>query len=125
MTIYPKLHEVIAVQYSLIEKFGGTHGLLNHEALESALARPKSGYYSDLIQEAAALWESLSQNHPFLDGNKRLSITVASSFLKANGYTVEFQDSETFEFLNELYRTNQMNFHELEIWLRKHALPQQ
>jgi death-on-curing protein len=123
VTIYPKLDEIIAVQYSLIEKFGGTHGLLKREALESALARPQSGYYSDLIQEAAALWESLSQNHPFLDGNKRLAVTVACSFLKVNGFTVEFHDLETFEFLNELYRTNQMNFHELETWLRKHTHP--
>jgi len=39
------------------------------------LARPQSGYYNDIIQEAAALWKSLSQNHPFLDGNKRIAVS--------------------------------------------------
>ena len=48
--------------------------------LEAALARPQSGYY--LIQEAAALWESLSQNRPFIDGNKRAAVTVSAAFLK-------------------------------------------
>ncbi|MGA3241907.1 MAG: Fic family protein [Bryobacteraceae bacterium] len=42
--------------------------------LESALARPQTGYYNDLIQEAAALWESLSQNHPFFHGNQRVAV---------------------------------------------------
>ncbi len=37
------------------------------------LHRPQTGYYADLIEEAAALWESLAQNHPFIDGNKRMA----------------------------------------------------
>jgi death-on-curing protein len=53
-------------------------------ALESALARTQSGYYRDLIEEGAALWESLSQNHPFLDGNKRVAVTVTTAFLTVN-----------------------------------------
>jgi death-on-curing protein len=62
----------------LIERFGGSHGLRDQGALESALARPQTGYYLDLIEEAAALWESLSQNHPFIDGNKRIAITATA-----------------------------------------------
>ena len=61
MTSYPELDEVLAVHRMLIERFGGSHGLWDRGALESALARPQTGYYSDLIEEAAALWESLSQ----------------------------------------------------------------
>jgi death-on-curing protein len=53
--------------------------------LESALARPQTGYYRDLVEEGAPLWESLSQNHPFIDGNKRVAITVTAAFLKLNG----------------------------------------
>ena len=52
-----------------------------------------SGYYADLIQEAAALWESLSQNHPFVDGNKRVAVTTMAAFLRVNGYRLEFDDS--------------------------------
>ena len=60
MTRYPTLEETVAVHAKLIARFGGSGGIRDHAALESALARPRSGYYSDLIQEAAALWESLS-----------------------------------------------------------------
>jgi death-on-curing protein len=49
------------------------------------LAGPQSGYYEDIIQEAAALWESLFQNHPFLDGNKRVAVTVTAAFLRVSG----------------------------------------
>ena len=63
------------------------------------MARPQTGYYRDLIQEAAALWESLSQNHPFVDGNKRVAVTVTAAFLRANGYRLEFDDFDAFSFL--------------------------
>jgi len=69
-------------------------GLRDLSALESALARPQSGYYSDLIQEAAELWESLSQNHPFIDGNKRIAVTLMAAFRRVNGHTLDFNDQE-------------------------------
>lgn len=56
MTSYPTVDEVIAVHARLIARFGGSLGVRHRGALESALARPQSGYYDDLIQEAAALW---------------------------------------------------------------------
>jgi len=90
-------------------------------ALEAALARPQTGYYVDLIQEAAALWESLSQNHPFVDGNKRVAVTVTAAFLRVNGYRLEFEDPDSFSFLVGLYESGRMRFAELEEWLRQHA----
>ena len=86
MTIYPTAEEVIAAHARLIKRFGGSPGLRDAGALASALGRPQTGYYADVIQQAAALWESLSQNHPFVDGNKRVSIAVTAAFLRINGY---------------------------------------
>ena len=103
MTSYPGVDEVIVVHARLIAKFGGSLGLRDRGALEAALARPQSGYYQDLIQEAAALWESLSQNHPFVDGNKRVAVTVTAAFLKVNGYKLEFDDLDACSFLIDLY----------------------
>ena len=91
MTIYPSFDEVLAVHRALIERFGASHGIRDRGALESALARPQTGYYRDLVEEAAALWESLSQNHPFIDGNKRLAITAAAALLQVNGYQLGFE----------------------------------
>lgn len=121
MTSYPTVDEVIAVHAQLIAKFGGSLGIRDRGALESALARPQSGYYEDLLHEAAALWESLSQNHPFVDGNKRVAVTVKAAFLKVNGYLLEFDDDEAFSFLMGLYESGTMRFAELEKWLRVHA----
>ena len=97
-------------------------GIRDLAALESALARPRSGYYTDLIQQAAALWESLSQNHAFVDGNKRVAMTLTAAFLRVNGYRLEFHDRDAFSFLNDLYETGRMRFEELDRWLRQHAL---
>ena len=86
------------------------------------MARPQSGYYDNLIQEAAALWESFLQNHPFVDGNKRVAVTVTAAFLRVNGYRLEFDDLEAFSFLVGLYETGTLRFKELEVWLRQHAV---
>jgi len=72
VTLYPSVDEVVAAHFRLIALFGGAQGVREIGALESALARPQSGYYKDIIEQGAAMMESLSQNHPFLDGNKAL-----------------------------------------------------
>jgi death on curing protein len=122
VTSYPTVDEVIAVHARLIVRFGGSLGIRDRGGLESALARPQIGYYRDLIQEAAALWESLSQNHPFVDGNKRVAVTVTAAFLKVNGYRLEFDDADAFSFLSGLYESSRMRLAELETWLRHHTV---
>jgi len=120
---YPTIDEVIAVHDQLIARFGGSLGIRDRGALESALARPQSGYYRDIIEEAGALWESLSQNHPFFDGNKRVAVTVTAAFLRVNGYRLVFDDAEAFSFLVGLYESSKLRFEELVSWLRQHANP--
>jgi death on curing protein len=122
VTSYPAVDDVIASHARLIAKFGGSLGIRDRGAIESALARPQSGYYTDVIQEAAALWESLSQNHPFVDGNKRVAVTMTAAFLKVNGYRLEFDDLEAFSFIIGLYEGGTFRFQELETWLRLHVV---
>jgi len=81
---YLSIIDVVAIHDLQIERFGGADGLRDPGALESALFRPQSGYYKNIIQEAAALWESLSQNHPFVDGNKRTAFVATFTFLAFN-----------------------------------------
>jgi death-on-curing protein len=69
MTDYLTVIEVLAIHEDQIERYGGKHGVRDRGLLEAALFRPQTGYYADILEEAAALWESLSQNHPFIDGN--------------------------------------------------------
>lgn len=121
MILYPTVEIVLATHARLIGRFGGSLGVRDLGALESALARPQTGYYRDLIQEAAALWESLSQNHPFIDGNKRVAVTVTAAFLRINGYRLSFADADAYAFLLNLYETGNFRFGDLENWLRQHT----
>lgn len=122
MTRYPEIDDVLLVHRLLIQRFGGSYGLRDRGTLEWALARPQSGYYRDLIEEAAALWESLSQNHPFVDGYKRVAVVVTAAFLRLNGYRLTFTDTNAYLFLMELYESGRMRFGELDVWLRNHAV---
>ena len=120
MTTYPTFDDALEIHRLLIERFGGSLGLRDRAGLEAALARPQSGYYVDLLAEASALWESLSQNHPFLDGNKRLSITLTSGFLSVNGVELIFDDLEAYTFVIDLYDSGTFKREMLEKWLRVH-----
>lgn len=123
MTVYPTLDEVLQTHLLVVTLHGGSLGVRDLAALESALARPQTGYYTDLIAEAAALMESLSQNHPFIDGNKRVAISATAGFLFANGYELLLPEIEAYNFLISLYESGRFRYSELESWLRAHAIP--
>ena len=95
----PTVAEAIAIQRDLIERFGGAQGLRDHGRLEAAVLRPHSGYYESLVDEAAALMESLSNNHAFVDGNKRLSFTLTDVFLRLNGSYLDVDAGRAYEFM--------------------------
>jgi len=122
---YPTLEDALLVHSRVIERFGGSLGIRDRGGLESALARPQTGYYTDLIQEAAALWESLSQNHPFIDGNKRAAIAITAAFLRVNGFRLSFDDGVAYARLIDLYNRSAFRMAELERWLREHTAPAQ
>ncbi len=93
MTRYLKVVDILVLHALQIERFGGGTGLRDPGQLEAAVFRPQSGYYSDIIAQAAALWESLSQNHPFIDGNKRTALAATLTFLIVNGHEVTVADT--------------------------------
>jgi death-on-curing protein len=66
--------------------FGGLEGIPNLSLVESALARPYSGYYPHLWEKAAALVESMAGNHGFADGNKRTTLILLHALIKNSGY---------------------------------------
>jgi len=121
VTEYITLAEVLAMHYDQIERYGGSHGVRDPGLLEAAIYRPQTGYYADLIEEAAALWESLAQNHPFIDGNKRTAFAVTYTFLTVNGARLEADAVQTYAFIARLYRANEFRFDKLVPWLRRHV----
>ena len=98
-TVYLTVVEVLAIHEDQIERFGGSAGVRDPGQLEAALFRPQTGYYEDVIAEAAALWESLSQNHPFVDGNKRTAFAVTYTFLSLNGHALTADEDKVIRFL--------------------------
>jgi len=120
MTDYLTTVEVLAMHADLIERYGGIQGVRDPGMLESALYRPQTGYYTDLVEEAAALWESLAQGHPFLDGNKRTAFAAMLAFLTINRIRFTANADETFKFVSSLHETNQFQFQKLVPWLRRH-----
>jgi death-on-curing protein len=121
MTDYLTLAEVLTMHKILIDRYGGSQGLRDAGALEAALYRPQTGYYQDVIQEAAALWESLNQNHPFIDGNKRVAFAATHTFLKLNGIRLTATASDTETFILSLFEKQAFEYANLEHWLRQHT----
>ena len=123
MTDYLTLADVLAIHQDQVERYGGAHGVRDPGLLEAALFRPQTGYYADLVEEAAALWESLAQNHPFIDGNKRTAFASTYTFLAINGAVLEADAGDTFRFISGLYETGTFRFEALAAWLRAHVPP--
>ena len=123
MKDYLTVIEVLAIHADQIERYGGSHGVRDLGLLEAALYRPQTGYYADLIEEAAALWESLAQNHAFIDGNKRVAFAAMYTFIAINGARFTAGAQETHDFIAGLYEANQFSFNRLVPWLRDHVTP--
>ncbi len=120
---YPTLDEMLALHVRLIDTFGGAHGVLDVGALESARMRPQIGYYDGILEEAAAMMESLAINHPFIDGNKRVAFFATEGFLLANGYRIDCDDVEAYRFFMRLFETNSFRYAPLLEWLEEVAAP--
>jgi len=115
--IYPTVAEVIETQRLLINEFGGLHGIRDRGALESAVCRPRSGYYTGLIEEASALMESLANNHAFIDGNKRVSFVMTDAMLRANGHFLDVGPSEAYKFITEAMERQEFRFPTIRDWI--------
>jgi death-on-curing protein len=125
MTRYLTVDETLEMHRILINRYGGALGIRDRNGLESALYRPQSGYYSDIIAEAAALMESLVINHPFIDGNKRIAFAVPDVFLRINRFKIVEKPMRIHEKMIELLENQQFDFIHAEIMLREIVKPHQ
>lgn len=117
-TLYLTTIEALTIHAIGIARYGGSDGVRDMGALESALFRPQSGYYKDIIEEAAALLESVAVNHPFQDGNKRAAFGITDTFLRVNGFEIDTTSKKAISKFDELFGSNSFNFAHLEPWLR-------
>ncbi len=118
------LDELLELHERLIERFGGSAGVRDLGLAESALFRPRSGYYDDVVEMAAALFESLLMNHAFVDGNKRIALFAADVFLRMNGWKLELETREAYEFMIRGLEAGTLDRDALDEWLRASVRPE-
>jgi death-on-curing protein len=121
--IYLTLEDVIWIHDEQLLLYGGAAGIRDEGLILSALLRPQTGYYADVIEEAAALWESLAMNHGFIDGNKRVAFAGTILFLQANGVTPTGTEEEWIAFIYSNMESGTFRKPVLQDWLNKHTEP--
>ena len=117
--LFLSVDEAVAIHERLIEAFGGSPGIRDKGLLESALFRPQTGYYDDLAELAAALFESLLLNHPFVDGNKRVAFFVTDTFLRLNGWKLSVETNAAYDFIIGMLDRGDCSFELILPWIRE------
>jgi len=101
------LSYIIALHETLIQKDGGEEGIRDIGLLKSAVAMPEQSFDGQFLHEsifdmAAAYMFHIVKDHPFVDGNKRVGLAAALTFLDINGYEIEAEEDELFELTDSL-----------------------
>ena len=119
---YLTVADVLGMHIALISRYGGAPGVRDPGGLEAALFRPQTGYYGDVVAEAAAMMESLAINHPFVDGNKRIAFAAADVFLRVNGWRLKRAPMEVFAEMIQMLESGTFDIAHVEPWLRSFAI---
>ncbi len=93
------IQEVLYFHHAQMEQFGGSMGVRDPGLLESALAQPCASFggeylHRGVFEMAAAYLYHIVQNHPFVDGNKRVGLESALAFLALNGVEIDAPDDD-------------------------------
>ncbi len=122
---YLTVADVLGMHTVLMQRYGGAPGVRDPGALEAALFRPQTGYYDDILAEAAALMESLAINHPFVDGNKRIAFAAADVFLRINGWRLQRAPMQIYAEMMQIFESGTFDIAHLDPWLRSFAVPEE
>ena len=120
------IQTVESIHNILIDQFGGRKGIRDIGALEASLARPFATFdqnelYPTSIEKAAAVFESIIINHPFVDGNKRIAYVLMRILLMADKSDIEASQDEKYAFVIAASK-GEFRFDEIKGWLTKHVL---
>jgi len=123
---YLNIKQVLLLHKEIIETSGGSFGLRDEGALDSALAQPRATFaqqnlYETLTEKAAALGFSIIQNHAFVDGNKRVGTITMQRFLLLNGYKIQAHVDEQEQVILRV-AASEMGRDEFTAWLGEHIV---
>jgi len=126
LTQYLSEGEIIAINLRMVSKYGGLHGVRDIHLLRLAIGRPQMSVafqdaYKTIFDKAAAMFHSIINNHPFLDGNKRTSLFSAILFLKYNSWQVEARRKEAVKFTRKAHNED-YTVEQISKWLKEHSV---
>lgn len=116
--------EIIRIHTRLIDRTGGSHGLRDEGLLESAIYSAESSFedyelYSTAEEKAARLCYSLTNDHAFVDGNKRIGVMVMLLTLRLNGVSLSYTQQELIE-LGLSVTKNESQYDDILSWINQH-----
>ncbi len=116
---------VLTIHADLIQRYGGRSGIRDRNLLESALAQPKMTIsrkfvHKTLFDKAAVFGFHICQNHPFIDGNKRLAFVLMDIFLQMNGWEIVAPEEEAYSMMMEL-ASGELDRPQLTDWIKEHS----
>lgn len=125
MILYLSVEQVLALHALQVARFGGSRGIRDRGGLEAAVARPQMTFggddlYPDVPAKAAALMHSLVQNHPFVDGNKRVGAHAMILFLLANDVELAFTPAELTD-MTIATASGELAVEAIAIWIRQRS----
>ena len=117
-----EISEVEKIHDILIERFGGAKGIRDKGILESAIGRPFQTFdgkdlYPDPVDKAAAIFESIVSNHPFVDGNKRTAYVLMRLILKRNQLDIDIDQDVKYDFVIKAAK-GELKFDKIKTWIR-------
>lgn len=118
---------ILYFDHQLIQTYGGTYGIRDEKLLDSALEQAKATYegnylHDTLIKMAAAYGYHLCNNHPFVDGNKRIALVAMDVFLQRNGLEIVASEKETYKMMIQL-SSGGFSKKDLTTWLENNTSP--
>jgi len=124
-TKYLSLEEILRLHFQVIEDFGGSHGVMDENRLQSVVQAPKQiifgkEQYPSLYEKAAVYLRNIIGDHPFSDGNKRTAVTVCGIFLARNGITLKATPKD-LELFTVKVAIQHLKINDIADWLDTHT----
>ena len=123
---YLEEDDIVLIHNRIVDESGGLQGIRNREAIASVIGQPQQAVfgkelYPTLFLKAAVYARNIIAHHPFVDGNKRTGVTVASVFLEDNGYEVRAVEGEFYTLALRIAE-EKISYEEIAEWLERRAV---
>lgn len=117
--------EILLIHNRTVDETGGLHGVRDYNAIQSVVEQPRQAVfgkelYPTMFLKAAVYARNIIAHHPFLDGNKRTGITVASVFLSDNGHAIEAREGEFYGLALHVAE-DKWEYEEIAAWFESHT----